>query len=218
MKRNKKYTKIALALSLFLLIMWGVMGTGTSLAWFSETTPLQKNIFHIGELDMLVSYKNEAGVYEKVEMDTVVFNEDALYEPGYVQVVYFEVKNKGDMAFDYKTAVTVNSYVPAVNVFGNVFNLQDYLQFGVVMADTEAELNSIIGTRDDAELNALLDMPINTYSTDIDTLEPGETAYMAVIVRMPKEVGNVANFRGDTPPEVHLGIIFNASQKGTLQQ
>ena len=34
----------------------------------------------------------------------------------------------------------------------------------------------------------------------------------ALIVRMPEEVGNVANYRGDTVPEVDLGITVKADQ------
>ena len=217
MKNRKKYTKLALILSAFLFVMWGAMGTGTTLAWFSDTTDTQKNIFHVGELDLKVSYKNAEGVYEEIKMDTTIFDEQALYEPGYVQVVYIKVENKGDVAFDYKTAVMVNGFSPAVNVFGDEFYLQDYLKFGVVCADTEGELIEMLVTRTDAEIEATLDMSIEQYNTEIDTLEVGEVGYMAIIVCMPKEVTDVANFRGDDVPLLQLGIIFNASQKNTLQ-
>lgn len=36
---------------------------------------------------------------------------------------------------------------------------------------------------------------------------------MALVVRMPEEVGNEANYRGDDIPKVELGIIVKADQQ-----
>ncbi len=217
-KTRKKYTKLALALSMFLLVMWGVLGTGTTLAWFTDTSPVQKNIFHVAELDLEVSHRLADGSYKTVEMSTDVFNDHALYEPGYVQVVVLKVENKGDVAFDYKTELTVTDYIPAVNVFGDTFKLQDYLRFGVITADTEVELDALLAERQDAEQIAVNEMPLNTFTSGTDSLKAGEERFMAIVVRMPKEVGNIANFDGITVPEVHLGLIVTASQQGTLDR
>lgn len=212
---RKRYTKIALTLSLCLLILWGLMGTGTTLAWFTDESPVQKNIFHIGELNMVVSQRLEDGSYAEVTSDTAVFDDRALYEPGYVQVVYLKVENRGNVPFDYRAAVSVTDYLPATNVFGQSFELQDHLRFGVVTADTEAALRAALATREQAADAAKEDMPLNTYHTTTDHLKAQEEAYMALIVRMPEEVGNVANFRGDTQPYVELGVIVKATQEGT---
>lgn len=211
--KKKSYTKIALALSMCLLLVWGILGTGTSLAWFKDTSPVQKNIFHIGELDLVVSYKTENGTYKEIDAKTPVFDDEALYEPGYVQVVYLKVENKGDIDFDYKTAVSVTDYTPSTNVFGQSFNLQEYLKFGVVIADTEAELTKKLANRNLAKENA--NFPLNTYTTETDLLKVGGEKYMALIVRMPEEVGNVANYRGNIIPKVELGLIVKATQTGT---
>lgn len=219
MKLNrKKHTKFALALSMFLFVMWGVLGTGTTLAWFTDTSPVQKNIFHVAELDLDVSYRLSDGSYKTVEMSTDVFNDHALYEPGYVQVVVLKIKNNGDVAFDYKTELTVTDYIPAINVFGDTFKLQDYLKFGFITANTEAELDALLSERKDAEQIAINEMPLNTFTSGIEGLGVGEEKFAAIVVRMPKEVGNIANFDGITVPEVHLGIIVTASQKGTLDR
>ncbi|MEE1049397.1 MAG: hypothetical protein U0M60_18505, partial [Clostridia bacterium] len=58
----------------------------------------------------------------------------------------------------------------------------------------------------------LADMPLHNYDTETAVLEPGATKYIALIVRMPEEVGNVANYRGDTVPKVELGITVKADQ------
>ena len=213
MKMNKKpYTKLAFALSIVLMLVWGLLGTGTSLAWFTDTTPEVKNIFHFADFDLVVSYKTETGEYKEIDGETAIFDDEALYEPGYVQVVYLKVENKGDVDFNYTAAVSVTDYTPATNVFGKTFHLQDYLRFGMVIADTEAELIGQLEERGLAEEAA--DMPLNMYSTERDLLEAGKEKYMALIVRMPEEVGNAANYRESTVPKVELGVIIKASQIG----
>lgn len=212
-EKKKLYKKIALVLSICLLGVWATLGTGASLAWFTDDSPEVKNIFHTAEFELVVSHRLEDGTYKKIDAQTTIFDDEALYEPGYVQVVYLKVENKGTVPFDYKTAVSVTDYTPAMNVFRQTFNLQDYLKFGVVAANTEAELEQKIANRELAKASAK--MPLNNYTTETASLEAKGTAYMALIVRMPEEVGNVANYRGTTVPKVELGIIVTAMQKGT---
>jgi len=114
--------------------------------------------------------------------------------------------------FDYRTAVGVTDYTPAQNAFGRTFQLQDYLRFGLVMAPTESELTAQLAQRQQAVSRA--NQPLNNYTTDKASLAAGGEAYMALIVRMPEEVGNEANYRGDTVPRVELGLIVRATQQG----
>lgn len=208
---RKSYKKIALSLSLVMLLIWSALGAGTSLAWFTDTDEEIKNVFHFGELDLEVSHRLEDGTWELVDQDTEVFDDQALYEPGYVQVVYLKVENKGTIPFDFKTAVSVADYTVASNVFGQYFHLQDYLKFGLVTADSEAELFELVATRNLAE--EIANMPLSNYATDTAALDAGQTVYMALIVRMPKGVDNVANYRGDVIPRVELGLIVTATQQ-----
>lgn len=214
MKIDKKlYTKIALALAVCLVVLWSLLGTGTSLAWFSDTDDELRNIFHFAEFEFVVSHLQEDGNYDDIEGDTDIFDDDALYEPGYVQVVYLKIENKGDIDLNYKMAVTVYDYTPAFNIFGQSFNLQDYLECGLVTAESQEELEQKLATRDMAEKAATT--PLNTYcdtEPEETFLEAGGTDYAALIVRMPKEVNNVANHLGKEHPEVELGIIAEANQ------
>lgn len=212
MKLNRKtHKKIALALSVCLIVIWATLGTGASLAWFADTSPEIKNIFHIAEFDLDVSYRLEDGEYEEINAQTKVFDDETLYEPGYVQVVYLKVENKGTVPFDFKTAVNVTDYTLATNMFGHTFNLQEYLKFGIVSADTEKAIEEKIVDREIAKKFAV--SKLNNYSTDISEVAAKDTVYMALIVYMPEEVDNVANYRGKIVPKVELGVIFSASQK-----
>ncbi|MBQ2391139.1 MAG: hypothetical protein II306_05165 [Clostridia bacterium] len=213
MKPNAKktpYKRIALALSLCALIIWGILGTGASLAWFTDTSPEINNIFHFADFELVVSHRLTDGKWEEVDSQTKIFDEEALYEPGYVQVVYLKVENKGTVPFKFSTAVNVNGCIVATNVFGQDFMLQDYLKFGLTIADSEDAMKNSVHDRNAAV--KLADMPLHNYDTETAVLNPGATKYIALIVRMPEEVGNVANYRGDTVPEVDLGITVKADQ------
>ena len=208
--KKTPYKRIALALSLCALLIWAILGTGASLAWFTDTSPEINNIFHFGEFDLVVSHRLTDGKWQEVDSQTKIFDEEALYEPGYVQVVYLKVENKGTIPFEFYTAVNVNGCIEATNVFGQRFMLQDYLKFGITTADSEDAMKNSVPDRNAAV--KLADMPLHNYDTETAVLEPGATKYIALIVRMPEEVGNVANYRGDTVPEVDLGITVKADQ------
>lgn len=208
--KKPPYKRIALALSLCTLIIWGILGTGASLAWFTDTSPEINNIFHFAEFDLEVSHRLENGEWEVVDEKTKIFDEEALYEPGYVQTVFLKVENKGTVPFNFFTAVNVNGSDVATNVFGQQFMLQDYLKFGITSSDTEAEMDESISNREKAV--SLADMPLHNYADETAVLEAGGDAYIALVVRMPEEVGNVANYRGETQPKVELGITVKADQ------
>ena len=215
--KRKKYNKIALAVSLCLLLVWGLLGMGTTLAWFADNSGPVRNQFYFGTLDLDVYYRH-AGKWIPVESDTRVFSDQALYEPGYTQVVYLKVvnnKERSTMPFRFRFAVDVESAVIAKSVLGNDIYLPDYLKFGVMYADSEInidrEVAALVGDRDFAGRTG--NYPLNTYSKDDDAILPvGGERYIAVIVRMPEEVGNEANYRGSTVPEVKLGLTVTASQ------
>ena len=209
--KKRIYKQIALALSLCALIVWCILGTGASLAWFTDTSPEINNIFHFSEFDLVVSHRLTDGKWEEVDGQTKIFDEEALYEPGYVQVVYLKVENKGTVPFKFDTAVNVNGCIKATNVFGQPFMLQEYLKFGLATANTEEEMKNSIPDRDAAV--EIANEPLhNYYKSGSFELAPGKTKYIALIVRMPEEVGNIANYRGDVIPKVELGITVKADQ------
>lgn len=209
MKNNHK--KIALSISLVLILIWGVLGTGASLAWFADTDEDMKNVFHFAEFDLEVSYRDKNGNWKKIQQDTNLFDDQALYEPGYTETVYLRIENLGTVPFDFKTAVSVTDYTLATNVLGQTFQLQDYLRFGLATAKTEMELDALVETRDLAREVAKI--PLNNYETKVAELGEKSTVYMALVVHMPETVDNVANYRGDVIPRVELGLIVTATQK-----
>jgi hypothetical protein len=116
--KKQSYKKIALVLSLCTMILWAFLGTGASLAWFSDTTPELKNVFNFAEFDLEVLYLAEDGNWKTVEASTEIFDSEDLYEPGFTKTVYLKVINKGSVPFRYQTAVIPGSgSTPGTHVF-----------------------------------------------------------------------------------------------------
>ena len=214
---RKKWMKAALAFSACLFVLWWALGTGATFAWFSDTDTV-RNEFQVGLLQLDVSYRNDIVTdYTPLQSTTKAFNDEALYEPGYTQVVYLQLENKGDVDFNYKVAVTVEGSTKGKNAWGEDIYLPNYLRYGVVFGKTEADVQQQVKDRLTARENAPVDMNImGTWSEKSPyTFEAGEEAhYAALIVYMPEEVDNVANYRGMTAPQVKLGIIVFAQQTG----
>ena len=224
--KKSRLTKAMLLLSVYMLLLWGALGAGATVAWFSDTTPVAKNTFEVAMMDLKVGFRNDAMTDYAVMTDqTPIFNDQAIYEPGYTQVVYLKIQNPGDVEFQYKVAVNVVDYDYSINKFGATFTLPPHLRYGVVFGDSEAQL-----TRELAQSLADQDMGelaqrLNTYSK-YDTVtvpaaksgEPIPTRYAALVVYMPEETGNEANYEKPAKqPHVELGVTVYAQQAGTPQ-
>lgn len=213
---NFRFSKrAALILSLVAFLLWGMLGTGASVAWFTDSGEVVENSFAVGTLELDVQYRNEVMLhYEPVTQTEGIFNDGALYEPGYTQVLYLRIENTGDQPFDYRVAIDSVRWTNSVNVYGSTLHLPDYLRFGVVFGDSEMLLD-----RELARENALEEFAVlktNQYSAyDTVSLQPGQVRYAALVVYMPENVGNEANFRDD-PPRVELGITVFAQQVDTM--
>ncbi len=212
MDKSKKIKRVAFILSICLCVLWGVLGTGASLAWFNDTSNDLKNIFHVAEFDLQVFHYNEDNdKWEELESNTEVFDKEALYEPGYTQTIFLKVVNNGNIPFDWYTAISAYDIVEGINVYGDKFNLQDYLMFGVVNDDDFTVLQSKVANRKLAAETAT--DKLGNYSSTPVELKEDESTYLALTVHMPEEVTNVANYKHPNQPEIYLNIIVYASQQ-----
>ncbi len=213
MKTERRLTaRIALALGVLLFVLWSILGTGVSLAWFTDETQVVKNVFNFATFDFEVSYKNDTVTdYAPVEIDTNIFGDEALYEPGYTQVVYLKVKNISGISMNYRLSADIRSVTVGRSIFGSDIYLPNYLRYGVVFGDAEADLTRE-SARETAE-NEMEELTLNSYSEwDSVTLSPGEERYVTLIVYMPEHVDNFANYRGDAVPSVEMGLTVYAEQ------
>jgi len=212
--------KNALLVSCALLALWLLLGTTTTLAWFTDATPTARNEFVIGKMDLDVYYKNDVETeYIPMTEDSPVFNDQALYEPGYTQVVYLRIENNGDIAFDYMLSATVHENIPSTNVYGEDFTLPPYLKYGVIFGASEEALNRELARQYAGQKFDVVFALDQHSSYDDVTVEPGKNRFAAIIVYMPETVGNEANHITEVdPPQVTLGITVYAQQEGTMTQ
>ena len=216
-----KWRKTALAFSAFLFILWWALGTGATLAWFSDVETV-RNEFLIGLLDLEVSYKNDLVTeYTPLKDATEVFHDKALYEPGYTQVVYLKIDNNGDVDFNYKVSVTVADATTGINAWGEEIYLPNYLRYGVVFAENESDLQEMVKDRLQSRSHATKEWgslgtwsALSPYTHEVKKKLDNEkyAHYAAMIIYMPEEVGNVANYVGSSVPTVELGITVWAQQ------
>ena len=207
---RKPFKKIALVLSICVILIWTALGTGVSLAWFADTSTEIKNIINFSTFKLSVEHRDDDGNWKTVTGDKAIFDENALYEPGYVQIVYLKVTNDGDTPFRFQTAVNVIKCTPSINVYGDVLELEKYLKAGMAVFFDEDEMDMALADRQTA--NEIADEKLRSFFTDAADLQPGKSGYIALVVRMPEDVDNSANYRGETIPTVELGISVRADQ------
>ena len=210
---NKRATKRALLTSIMALVMCVVMLVGTTFAWFTDTASTAVNKIQAGNLDVKLMYSTDMQTWTEATEQTKLFDDNALWEPGYTQVVYLKVVNAGNLALKYE--VSTNSYdmERGKNAAGELFYIDKFLRIGT--ATTENAFNGrsdAIAAIAGSEKNMGKEMQI---SDDWAVLDPkAESKPFAVVIYMPTTVGNEANnVQSWRHPSLKgFGLVVNATQ------
>ena len=213
MMENRKSTKRALLTSVLALLMCVTMLVGATFAWFTDTASTGVNKIQAGNLDVKLMYSTDMQTWKEATNQTKLFDDNALWEPGYTQVVYLKVVNAGKLALKYQ--VSTNSYdlERGKNAAGDLFYIDKYLKIGlaetnVAFTDRSVALAAIANS----EKTLAKELPITNSWV---TLNSGaESDPFAVVLYMPTTVGNEANnVQSWRKPSVKgLGLIVNATQ------
>lgn len=213
--RSMRKSGLLASLTLFALLLF--LGHASSVAWLTYTTPATVNSFQVGRMDLVVNYKNVTmSEFAVMTSDTPIFKNEALYEPGYTQLVYLKVTNKGSIPIQYK--LTTGSYhsEPSTNVYGEKFKLDNYLCYGVAFDQDLDQLAAKVSPRSAAKQIAATPVAGNLEqlsALSTSHLAPEATEYAAIIIRMPESVGNEANHdKNAPPPKITLGVTVYAQQ------
>ena len=210
-----KQTRRALSASILSVVLCAAMLIGTTFAWFTDSVTSGRNTIVAGNLDVELEYATvvdtQAGTLSewKTVQDATDLFADGLWEPGYAQAVYLRVSNLGSLALKYQLSMNIASETAGVNVNGQTFNLSDYLQYGAVLNQSVPFANR------DAAIDAVTSpVALSTAYTsgEMHLAANAEPQYLALVVYMPKTVGNEANYRGDTVPTIELGVNLVAAQ------
>lgn len=211
---NAKNTKRALLSSVLALFLCFAMLLGSTFAWFTDSVTSANNIIKSGNLDIELEYAKvvdgKITDWATVQDADKIFDPNALWEPGRVEVVYLKVSNLGTLALKYQLGVNVVNEIGGKNVEGADFMLSDHLVFKVV------EMPDALSTYTDREAvttAAGTEKGLKDYNGETTPLEVGGIDYVALIVYMPENVGNEANYRGDAIPTIELGVNLYATQQ-----
>ena len=210
---SSKNTKRALLTSALAIVMCVAMLVGTTFAWFTDTASTAVNKIQAGNLAVELEYSSDMVNWKVADENTKIFNENALWEPGYTEVVYLRVVNKGNLALKYAIDLADRYVVqPGTNVFGDKYRIGDYLKVGGVYTDAKFENRdaaqaAISGVERDFNDGYVMD--------NGNVLKSGESSQaFAAVIYMPTTVGNEANAKAGTKPSyiAWVGIKVKASQ------
>ena len=84
---KNKSTKHALLASVLSIVMCFAMLIGSTFAWFTDEVKSGMNKIVAGNLDVELEYSLDGTTWTAVNETTNMFKEDALWEPGYTEVV-----------------------------------------------------------------------------------------------------------------------------------
>ena len=219
MRQEKKVggTKRALLTSVLALVLSLAMLAGTTFAWFTDTASTGVNRIVSGNLDVGMQYwgvdENGRKTWLTAENSEDLFDKNALWEPGYTQIVYLKVKNNGNLALTYAMQITPVHETVGVNVDGEEFKLSDYIKFGwttftadengtPVALDREAAQT---GVGEGAQLGKTL------HRKAAEPLAAGAEELVALVAWMPEDVGNEANY-STVQPTIELSLKVLATQ------
>ena len=219
MRQEKKVggTKRALLTSVLALVLSLAMLAGSTFAWFTDTASTGVNRIVSGNLDVGLKYwgvgEDGQKTWLTAENSKDLFDENALWEPGYTQIVYLKVENNGNLALTYAMQITPVHETVGVNVDGEEFKLSDYIKFGwttftvdgdgaPVALDREAAQT---GVGDGAQLGTTL------HRQAAEPMEAGAEELVALVAWMPENVGNEANY-STVQPTIELSLKVLATQ------
>ena len=222
---NSQSTKRALLASVLSVVLCFAMLIGSTFAWFTDSVTSGKNKIVAGNLDVELYTKDVNGEYTTVVgEDTNLLMDGALWEPGHVEVINLKVANLGTLALKYKFGVNIASEKGSTNVFGEEFNLSDFIKFAMIneektYANTAAGREQAIKDAETAGSALISAMNIEQDgvlypTTKVDKDHPAEQ-FVTLVVYMPTTVDNHANYKtaeGVEAPEIELGIDLVATQ------
>ena len=219
MRQEKKVggTKRALLTSVLALVLSLAMLAGSTFAWFTDTASTGVNRIVSGNLDVGLQYwgvgENGQKKWLTAENSEDLFDKNALWEPGYTQIVYLKVKNDGNLALTYAMQITPVHETVGVNVDGEEFKLSDYIKFGwtaftvdgagaPVALDREAAQTGVGGG---AQLGTTL------HRQAAEPMKASAEELVALVAWMPENVGNEANY-STVQPTIELSLKVLATQ------
>ena len=213
---TRKSTLTSLIISSCALFLCFAMLLGTTFAWFTDSVSSNYNQIISGTLDVQMNYWNSDEEAFLDASNVSLFNADALWEPGYMEIAYLEIENRGNLSFNFLLAIYPTEEVPGYLKDGSQFYISDYLTYALIEYDVEAE--GKIPSRE-AAMDIIDDyqMGLGRENLRYGTIHPEQSSVrLALIVYMPTSVrSDQANHyapSGKPAPLVKLAVDVYATQ------
>ena len=219
MRQEKKVggTKRALLTSVLALVLSLAMLAGSTFAWFTDTASTGVNRIVSGNLDVGLKYwgvgEDGRKTWLTAENSKELFDENALWEPGYTQIVYLKVENNGNLALTYAMQITPVHETVGVNVDGEEFKLSDYIKFGWTTFTVDGVGAPVALDREGAQTGVGGGAQLGTtlHRKAAKPLAADAEELVALVAWMPENVGNEANY-STVQPTIELSLKVLATQ------
>lgn len=186
------------------------MFIGSTYAWFTDSASTGVNRIQAGNLDIEVKHKTGNGSYETVDLDTHLFEDVKLWEPGVVSYENIKIENVGNLAAKVKMSLR--------DVVKNSFNGHDLTEvIKVNVIDGEFS-----GTREQAKESvgfATFQTFEKAFTLAANTGTPDSKTYGVILYWEPTENDNLYNLKdgataydGKDFLDIQFGIDVVATQ------
>ena len=219
MRQEKKVggTKRALLTSVLALVLSLAMLAGSTFAWFTDTASTGVNRIVSGNLDVGLQYwgvgEDGKKTWLTAENSEDLFDKNALWEPGYTQIIYLKVKNNGNLALTYAMQITPVHETVGVNVDGEEFKLSDYIKFGWTAFTVDGDGAPVALDREAAQTGVGGGAQLGTtlHRQAAEPMKASAEELVALVAWMPENVGNEANY-STVQPTIELSLKVLATQ------
>lgn len=215
MRQEKKVggTKRALLTSVLALVLSLAMLAGSTFAWFTDTASTGVNRIVSGNLDVGLQYWDKESGWLDAENSEDLFDKNALWEPGYTQIVYLKVENNGNLALTYAMQITPVHETVGVNVDGEEFKLSDYIKFGWMKFTVDGDGTPVALDREAAQTGVGGGAQLGTtlHRQAAEPMKASAEELVALVAWMPENVGNEANY-STVQPTIELSLKVLATQ------
>lgn len=219
MRQEKKVggTKRALLTSVLALVLSLAMLAGSTFAWFTDTASTGVNRIVSGNLDVGLEYwgvgEDGQKTWLTAEDSEELFDKNALWEPGYTQIIYLRVANNGNLALTYAMQITPVHETVGVNVDGEQFKLSDYIKFGWMTFTVDGAGAPVALDREAAQTGVGEGAQLGTtlHRQAAAPMAADAKELVALVAWMPENVGNEANY-STVQPTIELSLKVLATQ------
>ena len=173
-------TKRSFLTSLVSLILCFTMFLGTTFAWFTDLVISKDNVIESGKLDAEMYWSDnflnaDDNGWKQVKDNKPIFTYNK-WEPGYTEVKYIKVANKGNLNFKWKLTIEAE---------GEVTDLSDVIDVYYVNPVT-AKLESLDGLESQGKLTDVLE----NKTAEEGSLTRGTSTVLAIAFHMDELAGN----------------------------